>query len=61
MESAIIEQADAGQRAHDDKVVSMIRERATKEMAAQGVVISDAEQKAATKIFPKVSGLVHCF
>lgn len=59
-ERAIIEQADAGQAAHNDKVVSMTREGAVKEMAAQGVVISAAEQKAATKIFPKVSTLKFC-
>ncbi|EIM91657.1 uncharacterized protein STEHIDRAFT_49378 [Stereum hirsutum FP-91666 SS1] len=56
-EKAIIERSDAGQSAHDEAVVSMIRERATREMAARGVVIPDAEMKAATKIFPKISGL----
>ncbi|EIM84180.1 uncharacterized protein STEHIDRAFT_31640, partial [Stereum hirsutum FP-91666 SS1] len=47
----------AGQSAHDEAVVSMICERATREMAARGVVIPDSEMKAATKIFPKISGL----
>lgn len=53
-EKAIVERSDAGQSAHDETVVSMVRERATREMAARGVVIPDAELKAATKIFPKV-------
>ncbi|EIM79011.1 uncharacterized protein STEHIDRAFT_164101 [Stereum hirsutum FP-91666 SS1] len=56
-ERAIREAADVGQSAVDDHAVSMTRARAVRDMAAQGVVISAAQQQSAIKIFPKISGL----
>lgn len=54
-ERAIREATNVGQSAIDDQVVSLTRARAVQEMAARGVVISDAQQQSAIKIFPKVS------
>lgn len=54
-ERAIREAADVGQSAVDDHAISMTRARAVRDMAAQGVVISAAQQQSAIKIFPKVS------
>ncbi|KAF8833539.1 hypothetical protein BDN67DRAFT_916742 [Paxillus ammoniavirescens] len=46
-----------GQAAHDVQVTKSLRNTAIREMAQQGIVIDEAENKAALGIFPKVAGL----
>jgi hypothetical protein len=46
--------ADAGQAAHDEKVVKTLRDQAVDQMRAKGISITPAQNKAALGVFPKV-------
>jgi len=47
-------QVDDGQVAHDDAVVKSLHDIAVRDMAAQGVTMSEAEKQMALKLFPAV-------
>ncbi|KAJ7085559.1 hypothetical protein C8R44DRAFT_651155 [Mycena epipterygia] len=48
---------DTGEQAHDDKVIRTTRKTAIAQMRAQGIVITEEENKSALALFPKVAGL----
>ena len=50
---------DDGKIAHDDAVVKTLRDLAIQEMRQEGVVMSDAENRMALKLFPAVQLLFH--